>query len=82
MAKKIFTGIVTSTKAEKTAVVSVNVPKVHPRYGKRYMKVKKYQIHDEANVLKEGDLISFEETRPLSKSKCWILKEVLNSGDK
>jgi small subunit ribosomal protein S17 len=82
MANKIFTGVVTSTKTDKTAVVSVNVPKVHPRYGKRYSKVKKYQVHDENNTLKEGDLISFVETKPLSKMKKWALKEVMNKGDK
>lgn len=82
MAKKTFNGIVTSTKADKTAVVSVNVPKIHPRYGKRFVKVKKYLIHDEKNVLKEGDVVSFVETRPLSSSKRWELKEVLNTGDK
>lgn len=82
MANKVYNGVVTSTKTDKTAVVSVNVPKIHSRYGKRYSKVKKYKIHDESNILKEGDLVSFIETRPLSKSKKWILKEVLNSGDK
>ena len=82
MANKVFSGVVTSTKADKTAVVSVNVPKIHPRYKKRYSKVKKYQVHDEKNILKSGDVISFMETKPISKLKCWILKEVLNSGDK
>ena len=82
MARKILNGKVTSTKADKTAVVSVNVPKVHPMYGKRFVKVKKYLVHDEQNALKEGDMVSFEESKPISKSKCWVLKEVLNSGDK
>ena len=70
-------GIVTSNKMEKSIVVSeVNRVK-HPMYGKFVLKTKKYVAHDQLNDCNIGDTVKIKETRPLSKSKCWRLVEII-----
>ena len=70
-------GVVTSNKMQKSIVVS-EVKKVkHPMYGKFVLKTKKYVAHDEENDCNIGDTVKIMETRPLSKSKCWRLVEVI-----
>ena len=70
-------GVVSSDKMEKSVVVS-EVKKVkHPVYGKFVLKTKKYVVHDEKNECNEGDTVKIMETRPLSKSKCWRLVEII-----
>jgi len=70
-------GVVTSNKMMKSTVVS-EVKKVkHPMYGKFVLKTKKYVAHDETNDCNEGDTVKIMETRPLSKSKCWRLVEII-----
>lgn len=71
------TGIVTSEKMDKTIVVSVTRQVKHPVYGKYIKKTTKYAVHDEENTCKEGDTVRIRETRPISKSKSWILDEVI-----
>ncbi len=70
-------GTVTSSKMQKSIVVS-EVKKVkHPMYGKFVLKTKKYVAHDENNDCNEGDTVRIMETRPLSKSKCWSSVEII-----
>ena len=70
-------GVVTSDKMQKSIVVS-EVKKVkHPMYGKFVLKTKKYVAHDEQNDCKIGDRVKIMETRPISKSKCWRLVEMI-----
>ena len=70
-------GVVTSNKMDKSIVVS-EVKKVkHPMYGKFVLKNKKYVAHDETNDCNVGDTVKIMETRPLSKSKCWRLVEII-----
>ena len=70
-------GKVTSDKMQKSIVVS-EVKKVkHPMYGKFVLKTKKYVAHDEKNDCKIGDTFKIMETRPISKSKCWRLVEII-----
>ncbi|MEI8360888.1 MAG: 30S ribosomal protein S17 [bacterium] len=66
-----FNGVVVSDKMDKTIVVKVESTKVHPKYGKRYIRSEKYKVHDETNQFKEGDKVTFVECRPLSKDKRW-----------
>ncbi|MGV6829374.1 MAG: 30S ribosomal protein S17 [Flavobacteriales bacterium] len=71
-------GVVTSSKMDKSIVVS-EVKKVkHPMYGKFVLKTKKYVAHDETNDCNEGDKVRIMETRPLSKTKCWRLVEIID----
>ena len=70
-------GVVTSDKMQKSIVVS-EVKKVkHPMYGKFVLKTKKYVAHDEQNDCTIGDRVKIMETRPISKSKCWRLVEII-----
>ena len=70
-------GVVTSNKMQKSIVVS-EVKKVkHPMYGKFVLKTKKYVAHDEKNDCNIGDRVKIMETRPISRSKCWRLVEIL-----
>jgi len=70
-------GIVTSNKMNKSAVISEVKRVKHPLYGKFVLKTKKYMVHDEANDCNIGDTVKIMETRPMSKSKCWRLVEIL-----
>ena len=75
--RKERVGIVISNKMEKSIVVS-EVKKVkHSMYGKFVLKTKKYMVHDEKNDCKIGDTVKIMETRPLSKSKCWRMVEII-----
>ena len=70
-------GIVTSNKMEKSIVVSETRRVKHPLYGKFVLKTKKYHAHDETNDCNIGDTVKIMETRPLSKTKCWRLVEII-----
>jgi len=70
-------GVVTSNKMDKSIVVA-QVSKVkHPLYGKFVLKTKKFHAHDETNDCNIGDTVKIMETRPLSKTKCWRLVEII-----
>ncbi|MGQ5522448.1 30S ribosomal protein S17 [Chitinimonas sp. PSY-7] len=71
--KRSLTGRVVSNKMDKTVTVLVERKVKHPLYGKIIRLSKKYHAHDEANVYGEGDVVTIEETRPLSKTKSWIV---------
>ncbi len=68
-------GIVTSTKMQKTAIVTVYTYKVHPKYKKRYRVSKKFMAENPANLYQEGETVMIKEARPLSKRKRWIITE-------
>ena len=70
-------GVVTSNKMEKSIVVAVERKVKHPKYGKFLNKTTKFVAHDDANTCNIGDTVKIVETRPLSKSKCWRLVEVV-----
>ncbi|MDT7827931.1 30S ribosomal protein S17 [Pricia sp. S334] len=75
--RKERVGVVTSDKMEKSIVVASVKRVKHPMYGKFVLKTKKYVAHDEENDCREGDTVKIMETRPLSKTKCWRLVEIL-----
>ena len=72
---KTFTGVVVSTKMDKTIVVSVDTYRKHRLYGKRVKSSTKFHAHDE-NKAKLGDVVTIMETRPLSKTKHFVLVKV------
>lgn len=73
-------GRVVSDKMDKTVVVSVDSVRRHPLYHKRITRSKKFLAHDESNACKPGDLVRIEETRPMSKRKRWIVREIVEQG--
>jgi len=73
-------GRVVSDKMDKTVVVSVDYVRRHRLYHKRITRTSKFMAHDERNECKPGDLVRIEETRPLSKHKRWIVREIIERG--
>ncbi len=61
----------------KTIVVQIERKVKHPLYGKYVRRFTKMYAHDEENTCKVGDLVVIQQTRPVSKTKCWKLIEVL-----
>lgn len=80
MPKRILSGIVTSDKTDKTVTVLVERKVKHPLYGKIIRRSKKYHAHDEANAFTIGDIVRIEETRPISKTKTWAVKDRVVAG--
>ena len=66
-------GIVVSASRDKTITVLVERKVKHPLYKKILRRSTKLQAHDEDNKCKEGDLVTVEECRKISKTKSWKL---------
>ena len=80
MPKRILIGSVTSDKTDKTVTVLVERKVKHPLYGKIIRRSKKYHAHDEANEYTIGDVVRIEETKPISKTKTWAVKDRVVAG--
>ncbi|QJC34559.1 30S ribosomal protein S17 [Enterobacteriaceae endosymbiont of Donacia crassipes] len=82
MQKKIKTlkGKVISNKMQKSIVVHINRLIKHPIYGKYINRTTKLHVHDEKNICNIGDLIEIKESRPLSKTKSWILVKIVKKS--
>lgn len=77
---RTLVGRVVSDKMDKTVTVLVERKVKHPLYGKVIRRSKKYHAHDENNEFSAGDLVEIEETRPLSKTKTWRVKTLLEKA--
>lgn len=75
--RKQKTGVVVSSKMDKTISVKVERRLMHPLYGKFVKRSKKFFAHDEENSCNVGDTVRIMETRPLSKNKRWRLVEII-----
>ena len=75
-----FTGRVVSAANNKTITVLVETYKKDPLYGKRVKSSKKYAVHDESNKAKVGDTVRIVETKPISKTKYFYLKEIVKEA--
>ena len=73
MPKRLLQGIVVSEKADKTVVVKVERRFTHPVMKKTVRRTKNYQAHDADNRFKVGDIVTIEESRPISKTKRWVV---------
>jgi small subunit ribosomal protein S17 len=73
MPKRLLQGIVVSDKADKTVVVKVERRFTHPVLKKTVRRTKNYQAHDAENRFKTGDTVTIEESRPISKTKRWVV---------
>ncbi|MEP3422024.1 MAG: 30S ribosomal protein S17 [Erythrobacter sp.] len=80
MPKRILIGTVTSDKTDKTVTVLVERKVKHPLYGKIIRRSKKYHAHDETNEFTVGDIVRIEETKPISKTKTWAVKDRVVAG--
>jgi len=74
---RTLTGRVVSDKMHKSAVVLVERRVKHPLYGKYIRRSTKFHIHDENNECREGDTVTIQECRPISRTKSWKLVEIV-----
>ena len=79
MAVKERVGLVVSDKMDKTVVVAVENRAPHPKYGKIVVRTRRYKAHDEENKCHVGDRVRIQETRPLSRTKRWVVTDILTS---
>jgi len=75
-----LTGKVVSDKMDKTVTVLVERKVKHPIYGKIVRRSNKFHAHDENNEYKEGDLVVISESRPLSKTKSWVVTALVEKS--
>jgi small subunit ribosomal protein S17 len=75
--KNTKVGEVVSTKMDKTIVVEVTRRVQHPLYRRIVSSKKRFYAHDETGQAGLGDRVRIIECRPLSKLKCWALKEIV-----
>jgi small subunit ribosomal protein S17 len=75
--RKERVGEVVSDKMNKTIIVRVERRFRHPQFKKVVTRFRKFYAHDEKGEAKLGDRVRIQETRPLSKTKCWRLVEIV-----
>ncbi len=78
--KKTQIGIVISDKMNKSRVVSVARLVCHPVFKKYYKRNSKFHVHDERNISQIGDRVEIVESRPISKTKRWVLRKVVQKA--
>jgi len=78
--KRIMTGQVYKSSMDKTIVVEVSRRVQDPKYKKVIMKRSRFKAHDENNECKPGDIVKIMEHRPISKTKCWMLLEIVRKS--
>jgi small subunit ribosomal protein S17 len=76
------TGRVVSDKMDKTVIVAVDYRRQHRIYKKALRRTSRFKAHDENNECQVGDIVRIEEIRPLSKTKRWIVREILERPTK
>ena len=79
--RKDSQGVVISAKMDKSITVAVDRLVAHRLYKKALRRTKKFHAHDEGNTCNVGDVVRIRETRPLSKTKCWKLVEIVKRAD-
>ena len=75
---RTMVGKVVSDKMDKTIVVMIERTVKHPKYGKIMKRRSKIHAHDEDQVCQIGNTVKVRESRPLSKTKSWVLVEVIS----
>ena len=81
MAVKEKIGIVVSNKMKDTRIVAVNDRIIHKRYKKVITRTKRYVVHDSAFNASIGDQVRIRETKPMSKTKKWVLISLLRKSE-
>ena len=73
---RAVSGVVVSDRMEKSITVKVERRVKHPVYGKYIKQSKKFHVHDPENQCQEGDEVTIEEAKKMSKTKSWALKSI------
>jgi len=80
MAVKEKVGIVVSDKMKNTSIVAVNDRIIHKKYKKVITRTKRYAVHDSEFHATVGDQVRIRETKPISKTKNWVLISILRKS--
>lgn len=78
---RTVTGKVVSNKMDKSATVLIERKVKHPVYGKYIRRSTKLHVHDADNACQEGDVVTIEQCRPLSRTKSWRLVEIVGRSE-
>jgi len=78
--RRTLIGRVVSDLMQKTVTVLVERRVKHPLYGKYVAKSKKYHAHDETNQYKDGDTVEISESKPISRSKSWVVTRLVEAA--
>ena len=78
---RTLTGKVVSDKMDKTVVVLVERKVKHPLYGKVIRRANKFHAHDENKEYAVGDVVTIAESRPLSKTKTWVVSALVEKNN-
>jgi small subunit ribosomal protein S17 len=73
--RRMLTGRVVSDKMDKTVVVEVERRVLHPKYQKYVSRRRRFKAHDEGNECRVDDIVVIQESRPLSRTKRWVVVE-------
>jgi small subunit ribosomal protein S17 len=79
--KRTLTGTIVSDKMDKTVTVLIERKVKHPVLGKIISVSKKYHAHNENNEFHQGDVVTIEETRPMSKTKTWRVSKLVEKAE-
>ena len=78
MSKRRYTGTVTSAKMQKTVTVEWPLRKFNKKYERFEMRRTRVKAHNPESIgAKEGDTVRIAETRPLSKTKTFVVIEIV-----
>jgi len=75
--QQVKVGRVVSNKMDKTVVVTVENTMTHRLYHRYLKRTSRFHAHDETNQCNVGDVVEIVSTRPLSKTKRWRVREIL-----
>lgn len=75
--RQVRVGRVVSDKMNKTVVVAVENTVTHRLYHRSMKRTSKFHAHDEENQAKVGDLVEIVASRPLSKTKRWRVRQIV-----
>ncbi|MCK4524732.1 30S ribosomal protein S17 [candidate division WOR-3 bacterium] len=78
--QRFLQGVVVSNKMEKSIVIRISIKVKHPLYNKFVTRRHKLVAHDEKNEANIGDIVRIMETRPLSKNKRFVMKEIIKKA--
>lgn len=77
---RTLVGRVVSDQRSKTVTVLIERRTKHELYGKIVARSSKYHAHDETNEYKIGDVVEISETRPISKTKAWVVTRLVEKA--
>ena len=78
--KRQVVGTVVSASMNKTVIVKVERLVKHRLYKKYVRRRSKFAAHDEENSCNVGDKVLISESKPLSKTKRWRVRDIVEKA--